>query len=57
MKWIPERMEESRYRQLRGPDSAQPTPEEEDQGCHGGHERDASKTREMRNGSYSKKTE
>lgn len=57
MKWIPERMEESRCRQLRETDSAQPTPKEEDQGCHRGHERDASKTREMRNSSYSKKTE
>lgn len=57
MKWIPERMEESRCRQLHETDSAQPTPKEEDQGCHGGHERDASKTREMRGSSYSKKTE
>jgi len=57
MKWIPERKEESRCRQLRETDSAQPTPKEEDQGCHRGHERDASKTREMRNSSYSKKTE
>ena len=57
MKWILERMEESRCRQLRETDSAQKTHKEEDLGCHRGHEGDASKTREMRNSSYSKKTE